>query len=470
MNAQIENEKKYNENMDNFYSMIIKINYMDELTKDGWKIIYNKDNKEILNKKKVSIVSVLGDKNSGKSFILHLLTGKDIPNGYTVTTEGLSFIIPSGQENNDNYILIDTAGTESPLLNDDIRISIEKKQQMIRDRQITDYFLQKFLLEQSDIFICVVDNLSLTVQKFINRIIKNDRYKTIFIIHNLKTFIEKKQVENYVENILKKSLTFKLKEDKYFYIGKDKANDLNENQIFYRQELKQKDKSKKKIIIHLITANEESEAGKYYNKTTINYLKNQLTQVIEKKEVNIVENLKQFLVTISEDIFEKKIEYSSLTEDNNCIKVKNENEELKLKDCLIDVLGYNIIPDTKFKPKYRYGYFIDSSTEQRKFFIEIELYGIWKIKQSLDVKEEYFTIKIIGEKKKGVIEKNYEFNNYIPAKEFNLEIQMDNKNGIVNNEPKPEEENGLYTLIFPLRENNIEEEVIEGESDEEKDF
>ena len=33
---------------------------------------------------------------------------------------------------------------------------------------------------------------------------------------------------------------------------------------------------------------------------------------------------------------------------------------------------------------------------------------------------------------------------------------MDNKNGIVNNKPKAEEENGLYTLIFSLRENNIE--------------
>ena len=74
------------------------------------------------------IVSVLGNKNSGKSFILHLLTGKDIPNGYTVTTEGLSFIIPDNDKNkDDNFILIDTAGIESPLLSEDAKEEKDKK-------------------------------------------------------------------------------------------------------------------------------------------------------------------------------------------------------------------------------------------------------------------------------------------------------------------------------------------------------
>ena len=471
MKKQIENEKKYNENMSTFYNMIIKINSMNELTKNGWQIVNNmakdnneeNENKEIIYEKKVSIVSVLGDKNSGKSFILHLLTGKDIPNGYTVTTEGLSFIIPPNKESSDNYILIDTAGTESPLLNDNLDISVEEKNKMAKDRQITDYFLQKFLLEKSDIFICVVDNLSLTVQKFINRIIKNYTYKTIFIIHNLKTFIEKKQVENYIDNILKKSITFKLKEDKFFSLDRCKSNNSNENQIFYKQELKEKER----IIIHLITANEESEAGKYYNGTTIEYLKNKLTQVLEKKQFNIIENLKQFLVKISEDIFEQKLNESSLIIENNSIKVKN--EELNLKDCLMDVLGNNIIPESKFKPKYRYGYFIDSNTEERKFFIEIELFGIWNLKRSLEIKEDHFIIKINGEKQKKISQREYEFKNFIPADYFDLEIKIDNRNGIVNDEPKAEEENGLYTLIFPIRQNNIEEEVISGESDEEVD-
>ena len=71
--------------MQKLYNMIIKVDSMDQLTKEGWKIINKIKENRIDIDKKVSIISVLGNKNAGKSFILHLLTGKNIPNGYTVT-------------------------------------------------------------------------------------------------------------------------------------------------------------------------------------------------------------------------------------------------------------------------------------------------------------------------------------------------------------------------------------------------
>lgn len=170
MEIEAEKEKNFNKDMYKLYNMIIKINSMNQLIKEGWPIFINKNiEKKDYIAKKLSIVSVLGNKNSGKSFILHLLTGKNIPNGYTVTTEGLSFIIPDDEQNkNDNYILIDTAGTESPLLLEDKKNLPLDLDKMAKDRQITDFFLQKFILEKSDIFICVVGNLTLTDQKFIN--------------------------------------------------------------------------------------------------------------------------------------------------------------------------------------------------------------------------------------------------------------------------------------------------------------
>ena len=464
MEKQIEKEKTYNKDMNKLYNMIIKVNSMDQLTKEGWKIINNRPENSKYLEKKVSIISVIGNKNSGKSFILHLLTGKNIPNGYTVTTEGLSFIIPEDEDNKeDNFILIDTAGTESPLLIEgNNNLTLEIKDKMAKDRQITDYFLQKFILEKSDIFICVVGNLTLTDQKFINRIIKNYTNKTIFIIHNLKTFIEKDQVEYYINNTLKESLTFHLQQDEYFELESEEF--LNENKIFFKQKLKENDR----IIIHLIIANQDSPAGKYYNNSTIKYLNKQLSQVKEKKPFNIIKNLKEFLISFSGEIFNKKLEQSSIKEDNDCIKVIN-NENLDLKDCLMDELGNNIIKDTKFKPKYRYGYFTDSSTEEKKFFLEIELFGIWIISHNIEIKENFFIIKIEGEKKMKLNENVYEFQNYIPNNYFILEIKVENSKGIVNDEPKTEEENGLYILIFTLRKKNVEEEVISGESDENED-
>ena len=462
MEKEIEKEKNYIKDMYKLYNMVIKIDSMEQLTKEGWKIIKNKstEKNDYINRR-VSIVSVLGNKNTGKSFILHLLTGKIIPNGYTVTTEGLSFIIPDNEENrDDNFILIDTAGTESPLLIDNpenyANIDLDK---MAKDRQITDFFLQKFILEKSDIFLCVVDSLTLTDQKFINRIIKNYTNKNIFIIHNLKTFIEKNQVENYIKTTLMESLTFHLQKDEYFDL--DSEENLEENQIFYKQILKNR------IIVHLIIANEDSPAGNYYNRSTIKYLKKQLSQVKEKRSFDIIQNLKDFLVSFSGEIFDK-IEESSIKEENECIKLVNK-ENLELKDCLIDVLGNNIIKDTKFKPKYRYGYFSDSSTEEKKFFLEIELFGIWKLSQRIEIKETFFIIYIHGEKEKKLTEREYLFKNYIPKDNFDLAIKVENIKGIVNDDPKTEEENGLYILIFTLRKKSIEEEVISGESDEDDD-
>ena len=464
MEQQVEKEKNYNRDMQKLYNMIIKVDSMDQLTKEGWKIINKIKENRIDIDKKVSIISVLGNKNAGKSFILHLLTGKNIPNGYTVTTEGLSFIMPEeGDNRGDNYILIDTAGTESPLLLEKItKMTIDSINKMAKDRLITDYFLQKFILEKSDIFICVVDNLTLTDQKFINRIVNNYTNKTIFIIHNLKTFIEKNQVENYINNTLRQSLTFDLKQDKYYDIGNEP--NFEENQIFFIQKLKDKERK----VVHLIIANEDSDAGKYYNKSTINYLLIQLSQVKEKKPFNIIKNLKDFLVSFSEEIFNKKIEKSSVKIENDCIKIVD-NKDLVLKECLNDVMG-NIIIDNNYKPKYRYSYFLDSSTQERKFFIEIELFGIWNLFHKIEVKDNYFIIKISGEKKQKIIERNYEFKNYIPKSNFDLEIKVKNSLGIVSDEPpKTEEINGLYILIFSLKRKNIEEEIVSGESDENED-
>jgi hypothetical protein len=257
-------------------------------------------------------------------------------------------------------------------------------------------------------------------------------------------------------------LTFHLQQDEYFELESEEF--LNENKIFFKQKLKENDR----IIIHLIIANQDSPAGKYYNNSTIKYLNKQLSQVKEKKPFNIIKNLKEFLISFSGEIFNKKLEQSSIKEDNDCIKVIN-NENLDLKDCLMDELGNNIIKDTKFKPKYRYGYFTDSSTEEKKFFLEIELFGIWVISHNIEIKENFFIIKIEGEKKMKLNENVYEFQNYIPNNYFILEIKVENSKGIVNDEPKTEEENGLYILIFTLRKKNVEEEVISGESDENED-
>ena len=77
-------------------------------------------------------------------------------------------------------------------------------------------------------------------------------------------------------------MTFHLQQDEYFELESEEF--LNENKIFFKQKLKENDR----IIIHLIIANQDSPAGKYYNNSTIKYLNKQLSQVKEKKPFNII--------------------------------------------------------------------------------------------------------------------------------------------------------------------------------------
>ena len=442
---------------------------MDQLINEGWPIKINAkaDIKEY-SEKNVSVVSILGNKNSGKSFLLHLLAHKEIPNGFTVTTEGLSFIIPDNAKNkDDNVILIDTAGTESPLLVDIDKMKKEEKakisiEKLVNDRHITDYFIQKFILEKSDIFICVVENLTLTAQKFINRIIKYYANKKIFIVHNLKTFIQINQVEEYIKDTLLQSLTFDLEKEKYYSLETPKKGQKEQKQYYYKQKLKDN-----KTIIHLIIANQNSDAGKFYNPFAIDYIISHLTLVKVKKPFNIVKNLTGFLVSISGDIFKNKIEANQIEDDGKIIKVNT--DKLELKNCSIDELGNNIIIDEIFKPKYRFGFYVDKKNKQNKLSIEIELFSKWKIEQKITPKDSDFIIYIKGKKEKDIEQKQYISKNYIPGNEFDLELKIKNSKGFLN-EPSLEEINGLYILNYTIRETQIEDEIKIEEAAEDEEI
>ena len=212
-------------------------------------------------------------------------------------------------------------------------------------------------------------------------------------------------------------------------------------------------------------ANEDSPAGEYYNEFATYYLNTQLRQVKEKKPFDIVRNLKDFLINISGEIFKTKLEEKDLAPDENSIKVNIKN--LELKDCSIDTLGNSIIKESVFKPKYRYGFFVDKEKKVIKFFIEIELFALWKISQGVSTKDSHFIIEVRGDKITDIVEREYIDDNFTPGNVFYLTIEVGSDKGFIDENPILDEENGLYTLIYTLRRSNREEEVISEESDDE---
>lgn len=172
----------------------------------------------------------------GKTFILGLLSGwKDIPSGWSIETKGISIRYTDGIENCEKGVcLLDSAGIETPLLDDDVKDEEEKKndendgkneidnnlmmmdkyQEIAKDKGQTERFIEELIISLSDMLILVVGKLTRREQNFISRIKdivnekENNQFKSIIVIHNLAQYNELIEVDKHINQILKKSATF----------------------------------------------------------------------------------------------------------------------------------------------------------------------------------------------------------------------------------------------------------------------
>ena len=186
-------------------------------------------------------VGILGNGNVGKSFLLSRLFDIKIPSGYSVVTEGLSL----KYNENDKYIILDSAGLQTPLLSDEHfkdkdEENIRKKyEDLYKDKTQTENFIQNLIIYLSDMILIVVGKITFNEQKLINKIKKeleendDEKENTIYIIHNLMNFQTKSQVEKHIENNLFKSAFFTLKEIPYVQIKENKDYNIHNERIYY---------------------------------------------------------------------------------------------------------------------------------------------------------------------------------------------------------------------------------------------
>ncbi len=99
---------------------------------------------------------------------------------------------------------------------------ITQIQKFTRDKQITNEFIKKFVLYSSNVNIYIVNSeLDLEEQNFYTNFLED---KFNIIIHNLKTFRKKIEVEDYIESYLLKLVSFKL--EKNFFTKKKKKKKI----------------------------------------------------------------------------------------------------------------------------------------------------------------------------------------------------------------------------------------------------
>ena len=423
-----------------FYDVVVQIDSIKSIKK-GWKICMTergKKNYEKYKNEKIIKIGVVGNANKGKSFLLSKISKMSLPSGMSVKTEGLSIKYPELKGNqNRRIVLLDSAGLETPVL-DSGKNNLEGKdkneifKEKCRDKLITELFLQNYIIHNSDILIAVVDILSFSEQKLLLKFKKEienaKRNQPVIVIHNLKTYTTIEQVDDYIENTLLKSATFKL----------EKGPIVDTKNINFKIKYILYEKANEKIpaIFHLIYANENSKAGSHYNGFTLNFIENSYQSITNHTSYDVIETTKERFIQVSKEILEKKEKENDITKDSfderypNYIKLKRD-KEITLKKCFIDEIGFSNLITNGFEPKY------NVFKKDNKIIIRVEAPGNCPMVAEKIVQGELFIIRLSGEKKKDIVPEKLEDNIYNKREigKFFLDIPLSSKEYIFSEKP-----------------------------------
>ena len=466
----------FRKKLENFYDIIVDIDSLRHMVK-GWKVKFTeigKKNYDIMKDEEVLIVGVVGNRNRGKSFILSKLSNVNLPDGTSIKTEGISIKYPKMEEGKKaKYILMDSAGFENALLEtdeftNDPNIPREDALKMLKliasDKTLTEYFIQNFIIQKSNILIVVIGILNYPEQKLLNRIKTENKNKfrqqnipPLFVVHNLQTFSLKKQVEDYIEETLMKSATFKLKKMKN--VDRDSKESEDENDLYFIEVFNNKE-DEHTVIYHLILAMHGTEAGDYYNHFAYEFLSGQFNAFPIHHKFPIIEDVKQQCMENSNKMMVHPIESldefeKSETEIKLISKDKEEEQKrLLFKRCLVDELGFSNFYGANFEPKY--AYFKTIIDKKPYVCIQVEIPGECKVSCRAKMFETSWNVTVKGNKMLKMIEGDDKHTSFSKREEgdFNLLVKL-NVEDFQLKEHKPDKskttnENGLYSYYFPL--------------------
>jgi HSP20 family molecular chaperone IbpA len=174
-----------------------------------------------------------------------------------------------------------------------------------------------------------------------------------------------------------------------------------------------------------------------------------LNRGISKRDSIIVKEVAKDIIekTEKELKFDNNIDNSDKS-DKQIIKLY-QPENIILKKCYIDELGFSNFKANGLEPKYNY------YKKDDQIIIRIELPGNCSIETSIDYVENYTVIKINGTKSKDKEPKELEQNIFNSREngKFYLKILLKTEEYLIKNEPpKIEKKEGIFILSFKLDE------------------
>ena len=144
---------------------------------------------------------------------------------------------------------------------------------------------------------------------------------------------------------------------------------------------------------------------------------------------------------------EEKITKESFDDSTPDMIKLNSNNEMILKKCLIDELGFSNFKANSFEPTY------NIYKKDNKIVVRVEVPGKVKIQSGLELSGEYNIIKITGEKKLDVEPEKLDDNihNTREYGKFYLDLHLKTEEYLLSQEkPQIKYVRGIYILEFNL--------------------
>ena len=160
-------------------------------------------------------------------------------------------------------------------------------------------------MQKSSVLIAVIEQLSYVEQIMLTGLIerlkamkKKNNNKKLLVIHNLNNLTSIEEIDDFIKNIIKNSLTFELEEKPYDKFNK-KSQSKNENLVYY------KEKNDNVDIFHIIMGNDRDEKiRKYYNEPAINHIISEIT-VAHQEKFNLIEEFTEHIKKKSKSFLEE---------------------------------------------------------------------------------------------------------------------------------------------------------------------
>ena len=288
------------------YDMILNFYSFLQLKKNGWTCYFTPEGKEKYDKcikENNIVIGILGMKNRGKSYLLGRIMENDDykpPSGFLITTYGISCNFPKNTKTGSFFITLDTAGKDSPLLQNDLFKDNIKS--FARDQVITEVVLSDFIIQESNILIAVLEQLSFEEQEMLKTLIERLKKKEIkgiqkrrlIVIHNLMNIATVNDIKNFIDNVLLKSLTFKLEPQSMR--GNENYDDSKKKVYIQNVDNENENNNQNKLeIVHLIFGNKDiEEINEEYNEPALRYIRDYIS-INSTRKFDIVKSFKDFI-------------------------------------------------------------------------------------------------------------------------------------------------------------------------------